>query len=320
MFKHLFIFFVSICAALSADATICPAKVFICGAAKNIECKVPNLTKNLEALKQRFEDYKVILYENNSTDNTASLLTDWAANDDKVIFISETLPEAGMERTERIARARNALLNKVREINNPEYSYLIMVDLDFLCDWPIDAIIESVNAPFEWDCISANGKMEIGNGRGNMYWDRYAYRSREYPFGPEMLGEDYFWNRLFYTPGVNMLFNLEGKDYVPTYSAFGGLAIYKTSALINANYSGTVTDDLAKYFAQIFAALPKEDYNRQEYLHMIGMDINTDSSLVPIQFRQRYTCEHVPLHASMALQGHGKFFINPQMLLQYPTY
>jgi hypothetical protein len=37
----------------------------------------------------------------------------------------------------------------------------------------------------------------------------------------------------------------------------------------------------------------------------------------PRDDRTSTCCEHVALHASMALSGHGKIFIDPQMILQY---
>ena len=86
-----------------------------------------------------FEDYKVFIYENNSTDNTSALLSQWAAVNPKISFISETLPDCLLQlpRTEKIARARNNLLNEIRKNYDSAFDYLIMADLDIPSSWPI---------------------------------------------------------------------------------------------------------------------------------------------------------------------------------------
>jgi hypothetical protein len=305
--------------ALSAKKKTCAnKKILICGVCLNIESSAPNTIKNIEALGKCFKDNRVFIYENNSTDNTAKILAQWASENKKVTFLSETLPNdllSTMCRTEKIARARNIVLDLVRQINYQDYKYLIMVDLDFQTDWPIDEIINTIESPIKWDCVSANGL------DGDVYCDRYAYRGLDYPFGPELLGE-VFW----YDLGATW-FSLKDKKWIPTYSAFGGLAIYKTLAIINSSYSGIVNSDLEVFYKKILAKLPQNNIHRQKYLGLIGMPCDSNMKTIPIKFQYNTPshgpshyiscCEHTPLHASMARQGFNKFYINPKMFMRY---
>ncbi|MFV0340873.1 MAG: hypothetical protein ACK5MA_09685 [Parachlamydiaceae bacterium] len=142
---------------------------------------------------------------------TPYLLADWARRNTHVLFVSEYLKlnELPKSREEKIARARNIVLDLAKDAKFDEYTYLVMVDLDFTHSWPIDEIVETTQMQGDWHCISANGK------KNGSYWDRYAFRDSQYPFGPEFLGPDW-WNQLF-----GSWFNLRGDKPKRVYSAFG---------------------------------------------------------------------------------------------------
>lgn len=295
-----------------------PQKVIICGVCRNIEPAVPNTISNIEMLGSRFTDYAVIIYENNSTDNTASRLSAWAEKNPHVVFTSETLSSSELPptRPEQIARARNHVLSLAKDPKYGDFAYLIMADLDFLTPWPIDEIVRSINLPFEWDCISANGVTPEGS-----YYDRYAFRNDAFPFGPEMIGY-YFWFDL--RSQEKKWFELSGDSLIPIYSAYGGLAIYKTASIFPFSYSGTPTDELAKYYKQIASTLSPTNRHLQKYLTINKMESGSDLLKNPIVFQKdlllgdvNQCCEHLPLHASMAINGFGKFYINPKMYMRY---
>ncbi len=188
-----------------------------------------------------------------------------------------------------------------------------MVDLDFLTPWPIAEIVNTIQKPGEWDCISANGVFN----NGFLYWDRYAYRDEMHCFGPELLGS-YFWNTLSVE---NKWFAIEGITYRSVYSAFGGLAIYKRSVITNFTYSGTVTSDLANYYQQIIQSTPESNLDFQKYLELNQIKDNayfqSTGQMIPIVLQTPITCEHLTLHASMALKGYNKFYVNPKLYMYY---
>lgn len=298
-------------------------KVIICGVGKDIEQALPNTIKNIEALGNLFADYAVIIYENNSKDNTAKILEKWSKKNNRVTFISEHVSKKKLpgSRTEKIARARNIVLALARDPAYSDYKYLVMADLDFLCRWPIETIVKTLDWNTEWDCVSANGCSAWG---GEFYWDRYAFREASLPFGPELMGDNWWGSECEASQ-----FALVGHNWLRVYSAFGGLAIYKTESILSSSYSGIVTGDLQTYYSKIIRSLSRETPQLKHYLVINDIRPNCKRSDIPIIFREnsypehpanygRVTCcEHVPLHATMALNGYGKFYINPELFLQY---
>lgn len=283
-------------------------KVLICGVCKNTADAVPNTINNIEALGSRFADYAVIIYENNSTDNTAALYAQWAQRNHRVEFISENLnPEQlSSHREVNIARGRNIVLSVAKNSLYHDFKYLIMVDLDFTTPWPIDEIANSIELPIEWDCISANG---VRNRQYMLYWDRYAFRNSEFPLGDELLGTNWWKALIFFSFGST-------RNTIPVYSAFGGLAIYKTAVVTKYEYSGTVNHNLSAYYSRIIAQSNPQNGQIQEYISKSNQ-ARKMAQPIPIIFGHTQCCEHVTLHAAMALDGHDKFFVNPALILDY---
>jgi hypothetical protein len=292
-------------------------KVLICGVARNVAPAVPNTIKNAELLGRHFADYAVIIYENNSKDDTVKLFNDWARKNSRVVFVHENFSsqQSAIARTEKIARARNKVLSIARRPQYRNFKYLVMIDLDFRTDWPVEEILRTIESPIKWDAVSANGC-----GPNGYYYDRYAFRSKDFPFGPELIGA-FFWSNL-----NESAFILSEGSWVPAYSAFGGLAIYKTKSILKSSYSGRVTKDLKRYYQKILPSIKKDNVHLLAYLK--NMKNNEKLKKIPIIFQRnmfsecprnypfKVCCEHVPLYATMFLKGHGKFYINPAMKMR----
>lgn len=303
-------------------------KVLICGVCKNIEPFVQNTINNIEDLGSNFDDYHVVIYENNSIDNTKPFLTEWSQNNHRVTIISENLTEDQLSegvlcftwnnlpsRMELIAKARNKVLEVIREPRFDDYGFVVMADLDFQSMWPIDEVVKTLlsEGNGKWDCVSANGILPDG-----IYYDRYALRNSEFPFGPELLG-DVWWEEIPRTP-----LKFSSTNWVPVFSAFGGLAIYKRRSILSSVYEGHVTEEFRTDCQNILASLPASQ--RLKYLKLHGVKPTSVRELlnIPIIFQLNsgyyeypVCCEHVIFHASMRKHGFGKIFINPQMILRY---
>jgi len=297
-------------------------KVLICGVCRNVEKHVPKVIENAESLGKRFADYQVIIYENNSSDETANLFKKWSLENSRVLFLSEYLSSDEMPkaRTEKIARARNMVLTAARDEKYQTFDYLFMVDLDSGCAWPIDEIIRTVNSEKEWDCVSANDLYS----HGNVYRDRYSFRDARYPFGPELIG-DAWWGLMNKTK-----FKIDQPEWLSVYSAFGGMAIYRTKSILPFSYSGIVTEDLRQFYETILSHTPRDHPQRVVYqlrLYKDGLHIPSHKSVVvfhpnthserPFDYPYVTVCEHVTLHAAMATHGYGKFYINPKMVMRF---
>ncbi|NDD57830.1 MAG: hypothetical protein EBZ47_01060 [Chlamydiae bacterium] len=315
-------------------------KILICGICKNIEAGFPVTSSSIDALKDHFEDYRVIIYENNSKDNTKKLLKDWSTNDPKILVLSTNVSHKELRkiaktgtnyRTEKLAIARNALLDEIMKPKYEEFSYVVMADLD-MNPWDIQGIIDTINTTkYEWDVVCANGS-----------YDRYAFRNEEYPFGPELLGKKY-WEHVW---DFDLHLSKDG-DWKPVYSAFGGLAIYKRNSIKGCRYEGVVTKELedlmanwiekgiqenaflSKEYLELKKLLPivevKGDIlkQREKFPEQIGMILKKHGSRL-VWFGSEpktglpMTCEHVPFHAMMIAKGCGKIYINPSLKSTHP--
>ncbi len=324
-----------------------PEKVLICGICKDVAEYLPDEIRIFEKIGTLFEDYRIIIYENNSTDGTQNILREWVNKNSKVTAQFEFLTKSELEnqiinksdngelnRIELIARARNKLLDKIMSHEYNSYPYIIMMDMDFLSDPNTEGIIEVFQSKREWDAVFG-----YGVGKTKAYWDWYAFRDFNQPFGPELLGHDWFSQKMW---------SLSKTDqWCPVYSAFGGIGIYKRASIKECRYSGCVTKDLEEVYKNIINSqkisshpiIEKYLYDSQQLSKQItifstGPNLSsiTDQSVgIVLQndtdaliwrmnsFAYQYpiVCEHVPFHASMILKGHEKLFINPRLVLIY---
>jgi hypothetical protein len=329
---HLLFFFGCLFSTLYAE--VIPEKILICGVAKNVGKAIPNDIQSATDLGRCFLDYRIIIYENNSSDVSKQLFEEWAAIDPHVIFLSETLTKRALaeqshmkicNRTEMIARARNKVLDVAMQSEYDDFKYIVWADLDFV-----------LNPEQEWDAVLANGA-----------YDLFAFRDPEFPIGFELLGTKYWEN----FKKVLARFSLDPNGpWRKVYSAFGGIGIYKRESIKGCRYSGTVTRDLEKVVidwlkkandskdvclwdeyqelrssATVITLKKKRISDRKEYPKELGIRLMNPLGIGRIVWFSctqgttlPWTCEHVPFHASMTLRGHDKIYINPRIIVNWP--
>lgn len=302
------------------QAKIKNEKVLICGVCKNVAPFLDKMKQNIESLGKVFKDYKVIVYENNSTDNTKDLLKRWANINSNIKIISEDLTVDQFQniskartfnnkpcRMEVIAYARNQVLKEVYRPEYNDYKYLIMTDLDFRTNWNIESITSSFLKTEPWDVISANGVSPNMN-----YFDKYALRSPEIPFGPEVTGQG-FWEK-----DVPKHLQYSGDALIEVMSAFGGFAIYKIDSIRDLYYSGLADETLKKFYVSIL-----DNPNYQNHWSIKGiLDVFKKLKDIPFYNNSGYDlpvcCEHVIFHARLKKRNkNAKIYINPSMLIFY---
>ena len=321
-------------------------KVLLCGTCKNVGHVLPSTINIMEKIGGLFADYKIIIHENNSTDNTKSILQNWASQNANVyIQLEDLTPEeiakvainidkdGGYFKADFIARGRNIVLDKALSPEYEGYDYIIMMDMDFETPPPAESIIEIFSSDQEWDAVFAYGLSKIDE-----YWDWYAFRDYNQPLGPELLGHDWFVPKKWFL-------NQEDQWY-PVYSAFGGCGIYKKSSIKGCRYSGTVTKNMETLYKQIIEAgklsnhpiilkylndtckLPKIHIsfparpNLPKIKEPAGIILSDSPDALAWKmnsFTYQYPAvvDHAPFHADMIANGHGKLFINPRFIFEY---
>lgn len=341
----LFIFFIFPLLA-SKGADLINEKVVICGVCRDVGDRLPSTINIIENLGSKFKDYKVVVYENNSKDETKEILENWKIANPRVFAITEDVDEKTLDsriinykegkyyKPEEIARARNIVLDVAMSRDYKDYAYVIWLDMDFKIPPDLEGIYELFKGEREWDAVFAYGIDPPGT-----YWDWYAFRDKEEPLGSESLG-----NKWWYLPKT---FKLSKSDnWHPVYSAFGGCGIYKKSSIEGCRYSALVTKDLESLTKKILLETDKNNKSIRIYYDLlmkttafislgepkVGMKAIKDPTVgffisqdpdAPIfrmsSFVYQYpsVCEHVTFHASMIMRGHGKLYIHPRIVFHY---
>ena len=73
-------------------------KALICGVCRDVADTFSFTKQNIEAIGSLFEDYRILIYENNSSDRTPELLLEWARENHRLSFKSEILSQEDLGR------------------------------------------------------------------------------------------------------------------------------------------------------------------------------------------------------------------------------
>jgi hypothetical protein len=294
-------------------------KVVLGGIIKNIESCIPDLEKFLTDLKDVIPILEVCLYENNSTDSTKRFLENIKKKFDWIEIVSEDFENEfflneGFARTwdnkpcriEMIAYARNQLLKMIESKNLIREDFFILIDLDMKISPDVNIInLILKQMPEKVDVLFANGIRADGR-----YYDGYELRTEEYPFGPEILGEE-FWSEEHMG---KILKDYDSEDYfTPVISAFGGIAIYKGDTFKGCNYSANVTDELHEFYLK--QDLPESNTNPVTHHEgaLLGSYLKDDKIFYRNNSGYNYPicAEHVNFHLMIRKKGFTNMFICP---------
>ena len=189
--------------------------------------------RKLLELGQSLGSFHLILYENDSSDNTRNVLKSMLSNNSMATLLFEDNIHTN-GRTHAIARARNIIVEHV-ETHFSTSKYMIMTDMDGVCgaedptkSYDPEVFKYVVSRSDEWDALSF---------RNRPYWDLWAFRHSEYmPYNK--FGSKNHLNKIQVFADWDTFFGHE-TDFFPVDSAFMMLAIYKISFIMGIRYSGT---------------------------------------------------------------------------------
>ena len=286
-------------------------RVVLGGIVRNIESHFYVLKEFIIHLKTVIPTLEVCIYENNSTDNTKTLLKNLPgyvsvkSEDYSEEFFVNSFPARTYKnegcRIHKIAFARNKLLEM---INKKDSDFVIMMDMDIKIAPDISIIKQLLEFwPQNLHAIFANGIQQNGH-----YYDGYEFRSTELPFGPEILGET-FWSDV-HMAKIQHKYE-PNSPLIPVISAFGGLAIYKSEVIRCCIYSADITDELHEFYK----SLPIVDPKPQTHYNGCGLGIYKDSIFYKNNSGYNYPvcAEHVNFHLSIRKKGFTNMFICPAL-------
>jgi hypothetical protein len=222
------------------------SNVVVAGLCRNLgHCIKNNLLKIIQILDHNCLDYKIVLFENDSTDNTINEIL--SLKNHNIILLSQNYnrPQFGTvkdkERIDALAEYRNIIKEHIK-INYSNFDFTIIMDMDF-----IDISNTGFFNSFGWlkeypniDAMSGNSFeiKDIFNTSELMLWnyDSWAFRGSWWDdLQGKKLTEHYNnYNRMLWF-GLWIL--PVGSRPISVNSAFGGMCIYKTKHYTSGQYA-----------------------------------------------------------------------------------
>jgi len=216
-------------------AAMAKLRVAITGLARDLGPVLPVTIQRIENLCSRFADARIIVYENDSRDETRSELFRWAKINRQVELITEVRADPVNPASRCLARAARMAVYRTRcqeavLASCAGFDATIIIDFDIQGGFSSDGIATSFGQP-GWDFVGSNGLIYRRQGlRMNALrqYDTWALR-----FDEELTPLS--------TVAAGGLVYERGRPLVPVTSCFGGLGIYTMEAFRAGRYA---TDDL----------------------------------------------------------------------------
>ncbi len=262
--------------------------ITVIGAVRNGAKYLDRVFQNiLQIANQHFggTSYQIIIYENDSTDNTRKLLQNYQ---EKILqghlslILEDGLDRRFPYRTQRLAYIRNRLLKEALTYPNPKISksdYLLILDMDDVNGETTDIVdtfhhIFDFSDPSIWDVQTIHQRKHYYDiwalrKRGHMEYDCWQHYFRDVQQGIDPTTVHYEHIAKYQVP-----YRLT-KGLIPVTSAFGGAAIYKMDRL---------------------RSIPSESLPQYN-----GLTAD----------KRGETCEHVAFHEALIRDHKFRIFINP---------
>ncbi len=259
------------------------SNICICSIVRNAANGLNRNIPVINALCEIVKDFKLIVFENNSKDQTKKILRNWKREvgdnliltmydvEASVVIPSEndviSNPFFSQHRISKMAFLRNQYMTCLDQIGI-NFDYLIVVDLD-VARLSLKGILSSFNFNRDWDAVIANG-YSVSPKLCRRYHDTYAltlWGEQEQPQTERKIKEL-----------ADKMGKMKKTDkWIRVVSGFGGFAIYRFEAVKGLRYQVLENDDK----------------------------------------RVEVKCEHYSIYKQMIDRGYDRFYINPAMELKY---
>ena len=268
-------------------------KCCICGPVRNCEPFLDKVLKNIEKIGSIFDDYEILIFYDQSSDNTLDILKSYQTQNSKLkLYVNKTL--VSKYRTHRLAYARNFCLNYVKSLDLSEYPFFIMMDFDDVnCKEVNPQILKKYLFRNDWDGLSFNTLPK--------YYDIWALSIYPYCFS-----YNHFKNTPIHNYGSiqryidNKLNTLNNGQLLRCISSFNGFSIYRTSKFLNTYYDGKVRIDLMpKHYVSAHAKAANSNIILYDYGHVKGAYED---------------CEHRAFHVQAINNNNAKIMIAKDVL------
>jgi len=263
----------------------------------NNEEGLPVILENIQDLRPLFQTIQIVAFYDKSSDRSLEILE----SSDLPIIIMKNLEKQSPIRTENISKARNYILEIIRQ-QFADYPFFIMMDSNrYSCTGKIrpPVLQTMIDRQDEWDAISFD--------REDGYYDLWALS-----IPPLLFGFDHFQPRQPAVDAIKKYINEILSDYkanrpnelIPVLSAFNGFSMYKTEKFLNCHYSSDI--DISLFPPDIL----------KENMALINLPIcysRLDYNSQPIM---EGDCEHRHFHLEAVKRFNARIRISVQSLFE----
>lgn len=230
------------------EAIASASKIAICCLARNCEKLVAKNVKRLESIGKQFSEYKIVIFENDSSDNTRELFKkenvdlikcDKLGSTECIFKYKEgyTYGLTASSRIKKMGFYREQYLDHVKN-HYSHYDYMLVVDFDLDGGTNLNGLFHSLS---QKDCgaISINGRIHVIGTFGAVSgaYDALAFISKENDYNDYKLSNNSIKSVVKNYISMNYtLYNTH--ELVEVKSAFNGYTLYKMDALKNTSYNG----------------------------------------------------------------------------------
>jgi glycosyltransferase involved in cell wall biosynthesis len=205
--------------------------------ARNVAANLPYIAQVTAQIGRRFRKYAVVIFENDSTDNTLaelqSQLEVWPVH----ILRSATYGDQAWPHKRLAARAvamgnyRTELQTMVRDkFSNYDFALTLDSDLQYI---DVDGVFHSLSHIADCSGVASYGLRRSKDGRRFDQYDVWAYRSLDRGWAPYPNG----------SPAVMRAHHSIAMPPFQVLSAFGGMALYKMKPYLKGCYTSSVDVD-----------------------------------------------------------------------------
>lgn len=228
----------------------------ICVLLRNVAGKLPEIRKRAHRMGKAFKDYRIVIVENNSSDDTRILLNKWRETDPKVIVLgcgvnsnidncqiskaAKATDGHGVDRgrIEKMTHLRNIYLDYVKN-SLSEFDYTMVWDMDIVGAVYLDGVANTIghfNYPGgvakNADAICAYGIYRWG--WMTVYYDTYAHIDAGDEFHIDLKTVHDI------KKGLGVSYD-RGTPPVKVVSCFSGFTVYRISSLLKDDVGYTMS-------------------------------------------------------------------------------
>ncbi len=268
-----------------------------CGPVRNCGPYLEKVLKNIEELGKIFTSYKIIIFYDESSDNTLSILKKYQLTNKNLLFYVNPVL-VSKYRTHRIAFARNFCLNYIySQMKEEWFDYFAMMDFDNVNCGTVNPLIlrKYLKEEYDnkWDGLSFNTMPR--------YYDIWGLSIYPFCFSYNHFTNNKFHNYSLLQEYVELKLKALGKgELLNCISSFNGFSIYRTNKFMGCKYDGRVRLDLLP--RHLFEAHLKASRGKFVTPNFGHIDASKED------------CEHRAFHIESHIKNGAKIMISPDKL------